>query len=83
MTREEIIEKVNGFLIDEFEIEESRISPDANFKDDLELESLDFVDIVVIIERDFGFKVKSEDLIHIRQLSDLYNYIEEQVKNKS
>lgn len=83
MTREEIIEKVNGFLIEEFEIEETRISPEANFKDDLELESLDFVDIVVIIERDFGFKVKSEDLIHIRQLSDLYNYIEEQVKNKS
>ncbi|HPE77323.1 MAG TPA: phosphopantetheine-binding protein [Draconibacterium sp.] len=83
MTREEIIEKVNGFLIDEFEIEETRISPDANFKDDLELESLDFVDIVVIIERDFGFKVKSEELVHIRQLSDLYNYIEEQVKNKN
>ena len=83
MTREEIIEKVDGFLIDEFEIEENRISPDANFKDDLELESLDFVDIVVIIERDFGFKVKSEDLIHIRQLSDLYNYIEEQAKNKN
>ncbi len=83
MTREEIIEKVDGFLIDEFEIEETRISPDANFKDDLELESLDFVDIVVIIERDFGFKVKSEDLIHIRQLSDLYNYIEEQVKYKN
>ena len=83
MTREEIIEKVDGFLTDEFEIEETRISPDANFKDDLELESLDFVDIVVIIERDFGFKVKSEDLIHIRQLSDLYNYIEEQVKYKN
>ena len=83
MTREEIIEKVNGFLIEEFEIEEARISPDANFKDDLELESLDFVDIVVIIERDFGFKVKSEELVHIRQLSDLYNYIEEQVKNKN
>jgi acyl carrier protein len=83
MTREEIVEKVNGFLIEEFEIEENRISPEANFKDDLELESLDFVDIVVIIERDFGFKVKSEDLIHIRQLSDLYNYIEEQVKNKN
>ena len=48
MTREEIIEKVNGFLIDEFEIEEARISPDANFKDDLELESLDFVDIVAV-----------------------------------
>lgn len=79
MTKDEIIEKVNAFLIEEFEIEEELIVPDANFKDDLGLESLDFVDIVVIVEREFGFKVKSEDMINIRQLSDLYNYIGEQV----
>lgn len=79
MTKDEIIEKVNAFLIDEFEIEESQIAPGANFKDDLGLESLDFVDIVVIIERDFGFKVKGEEMINIRQLSDLYNYIEKQI----
>ena len=80
MIREEIIQKVNAFLIEEFEIDEEQISPEANFKDDLGLESLDFVDIVVVIERDFGFKVKSEDMINIRKLSDLYDYIERQVK---
>jgi len=79
MKKEEIIAKVNAFLIEEFEIQENQISPDANFKDDLGLESLDFVDIVVIIERDFGFKVKSEEMIHIRKLSDLYNYIEQKI----
>lgn len=79
MTREEIIEKVDAFLVEEFEIEKDKIAPEANFKDDLGLESLDFVDIVVIIERDFGFKVKGEDMVHIRQLSDLYNYIEKQL----
>ena len=79
MTRDEIIEKVNAFLIEEFEIEKDQIFPNANFKDDLGLESLDFVDIVVIIERDFGFKVKGEDMMNIRQLSDLYTYIEKQV----
>ena len=79
MTRDEIIVKVNAFLIDEFEIEEDKIAPDANFKDDLGLESLDFVDIVVIVERDFGFKVNGEEMINIRQLSDLYDYIDQQV----
>lgn len=79
MTRDEIIEKVNAFLIEEFEIDEDKIRPDANFKDDLGLESLDFVDIVVIIERDFGFKVNGEEMVHIRQLSDLYNYIAKQL----
>ncbi len=75
MTKEEIIKKVDAFLIDEFEIDENQITPTANLKDDLEIESLDFVDIVVIIEKDFGFKVNSEEMVDIRTLQDLYDYI--------
>ncbi len=75
----EIVEKVNGFLIDEFEIDEAKLKPEAQLKDDLEIESLDFVDIVVIIEKDFGFKVKREDMVNISTLESLYKYIEEHV----
>ena len=76
MNKEEIIEKVNEFLIDEFEIEESALEPDAHLINDLGIESLDFVDIVVIIEEEFGFKVKREDITGVRTLKDLYLYIE-------
>jgi len=58
MQRAEIIDKVNEFLIEEFEIEEGALTPDAHLIDDLGIESLDFVDIVVTIEKEFGFKVK-------------------------
>ncbi len=76
MDRNEIKEVVNKFLIDEFEIDESVIADDAHLIDDLGLESLDFVDIVVIIEEEFGFKVKREEMKDIRVLKDLYDYIE-------
>jgi len=79
MKREEIIEKVNEFLIDEFEIEESALQLDAHLIDDLGIESLDFVDIVVIIEKEFGFKVKREEITKVRTLSDLYAYIEKHI----
>jgi len=79
MQRAEIIEKVNEFLIDEFEIEESALGPDAHLIDDLGIESLDFVDIVVTIEKEFGFKVKREEITDVRTLSDLYGYIEKRV----
>lgn len=72
----EIVEKVNEFLHEEFEINPSLLKPEAKIVEDLGIESLDFVDIVVIIERDFGFKVKREDMSGIRTLADLYNYIE-------
>jgi acyl carrier protein len=71
----EIIEKVNEFLTEEFEIDLALLTPEARIVEDLGIESLDFVDIVVIIERDFGFKVKREDMAGIRTLEDLYKYI--------
>jgi len=73
----EVIEKVNEFLVDEFEIEANKLTPEAHLIDDLGIESLDFVDIVVIIEKDFGFKVKREEMAGVRTLNDLYQYIDE------
>ncbi len=79
MERSKIKDIVVEFLIDEFEIEEDVISDDAHLINDLGLESLDFVDIVVIIEKEFGFKVKREEMKDIRVLNDLYNYIESNI----
>ncbi|UTW63653.1 acyl carrier protein [bacterium SCSIO 12741] len=80
MDREEIIEKVNEFMVEEFEVEEDDIAPDANLKETLDLDSLDYVDLVVVIEQYFGFKVKGEDFVHIKTLEDFYNYIEKKVE---
>ena len=81
MSRDEVVVKVNDFLIDEFELEEKQLMPKALMKEDLDIESLDFVDIAVIIERDFGLKVTSEQMIKIKKLEDLYNFILEHSKN--
>jgi acyl carrier protein len=75
MKKEEVIAKVNGFLVEEFELDEERLAPEANLRDDLEIESLDFVDIAVEIEKEFGFKIKGEDMVNVKTLGDLYNYI--------
>ena len=58
MTREEIEEKVKGFMIEELELEENELVADALLKDDLGIDSLDYVDIVVIVDKIFGFKIK-------------------------
>ncbi len=76
MEKEEIINKIDEFLIDEFEVEEDDISPDANLKDTLELDSLDFVDLVVAVESNFGVKLVGEDFVNITTLQDFYNLIE-------
>jgi len=80
MEKKEIIEKVDEFLIDEFELEAEQLVPSANLKETLEIDSLDYVDLVVIIEKKFGFKVKGEDFATIKNLQDFYDYIEERLK---
>ena len=75
MSNEEIITKVNGFLVEEFEVDANKILPEAVLKDVLELDSLDYVDLVVVIESNFGFKVKGEDFVGINTFQDFYQYI--------
>ncbi|WP_104734923.1 acyl carrier protein [Hanstruepera ponticola] len=76
MDKEVIIEKINDFLIDEFEVEPDDIAPEANLKDTLELDSLDFVDLVVAVESNFGVKLVGEDFVNVKTLQDFYNLIE-------
>ncbi len=76
MSRQEIEEKVKEFLIDDLEIDEDKIAPEAKLKDDLGIDSLDFVDIVVIVEKKFGFKIKPEEMGGIITLQQFCDYIE-------
>jgi acyl carrier protein len=80
MERTEIIEKINDFLVDEFELAADQLKPEALLKTDLGIDSLDFVDIIVIIEKNFGFKVKAEEMANVKTLQDFYDYIIANVK---
>ena len=82
MNNAEIIEKVNEFLVEEFEVSAEKITPDANLKETLELDSLDYIDLVVVIENTFSFKVKPEDFQGITTFSTFYDYVISKVRSK-
>lgn len=83
MNKEQIISTINHFLAEDFEVPEEKIIPDANLKDTLDLDSLDYVDLVVSIESNFGFKVKPEDFQQMITISDFYNYVEAKLAEKT
>jgi acyl carrier protein len=83
MTKSEIIGKINEFLVEEFEVDADKIVPEAVLKDTLELDSLDYVDLVVIIETTFGFKVVAEDFAGVNTFQDFYDLIERKVGEKA
>ena len=76
MTRTEIEEKVKAFLIDDLEIEEENIFPEAKLKEDMGIDSLDYVDIVVIVEKNFGFRIQAQEMTNVKTLTQFYDYIE-------
>ncbi|KGO91321.1 acyl carrier protein [Flavobacterium subsaxonicum] len=79
MDKAVIIEKINDFLIDEFEVDADAIEPDANLKDTLGLDSLDYVDLVVTVESNFKVKLGEADFVGIVTFNDFYNLIENKV----
>ena len=80
MTRAEIDAKVKEFLIEDLEINEEKIRPEGKLKDDIGIDSLDFVDIVVIVENKFGFKIKPEEMAGVTTLKEFCDYVERKVR---
>ena len=82
MTNNEIIEKIHDVLIEEFEVDAEKLVPDANLKDTLGFDRLDYIDLVVIIESNFSFKVKPEDFTDIATYQDFCDYVISRVNSK-
>lgn len=75
MTNDEIIEKIRTTLAEEFEIEIDLIQPEAPLMQTLELDSLDLVDMVVLVEQNFGFNVTGQDFAGIKSFQDFYDLV--------
>lgn len=80
MARKEIEEKVNVFLVEDLEIEEENIFPESRMKEDMGIDSLDYVDIVVLVEKNFGFKITNpSEMTSVKTLEQFYDYIESKI----
>ena len=70
-----IQEKVNAFLVEELEIDEAKIADDARLKEDLGIDSLEVVDVIVLVEEEFGFKMKREDFKDLKTYGEFCQFI--------
>lgn len=77
MTREEIIEQVNGLLSEEFEVEQSEFTPDANLKETLQLDSINLVDLIALVQVTYKITIPVNELHQIQTFNNLYDYIEQ------
>jgi acyl carrier protein len=70
-TRDEVLEQIKSALVDLFEIEPDRITPSARLNEDLEIDSIDAVDLMDRLRRQTGRKIAAEDFRSVRTVDDL------------
>lgn len=73
------MEKAKVVLAEEFEIDIEEITPDASLKETLGLDSLDLVDVVVLVERNFGITLKGPDFTGIVTFGDFYEMLDKKL----
>ncbi len=76
MSNDKIIAKINAALVEEFELDPEMMRPEVSIYEDLGLDSLDTVDMVIVLEGAFGFKIREEQRIkEIRTLGDIHAFV--------
>lgn len=79
MTKQEIIEKTNAFLVDEYEKDLASLTPEARFREDLDLNSLDYMDLMVTVKRVFDIMPAPAEMNLVVTLGDFYDFIDKKM----
>ena len=82
LTKDEIFQKIQHVLSTTFEIEETRLTPTAHLFTDLDLDSIDAIDLTVELEKNLGLKLKEEELRQIRTIQDVVDTIHRLLQNR-
>lgn len=77
MTEEEIFNKIAGMIADNFEVDQSSITKETNFTNDLDADSIDLVEFILQLEDEFGSEIPDEDAEKIKTVGDAVAYIKE------
>ncbi len=84
MTEAEVIELIDSSLAEEFELDRDDMTPAANLYEDLGLDSLDTVDMVIVLEGAFKFKIREEEAVRaIRTLADIHRFVMAKIEQES
>ena len=75
MTQEEVYDKIISVLVEEFEVEGDDINLDANLFTDLELDSLDAIDLMVTLDKELGIEIKTEEMKDLRTIKDVCDFV--------
>ena len=75
MTKDEIFEKVKDIIVDQLGADPDQVTMNASFRDDLEADSLDLVELIMAFEEEFGGEISDEEAQQITTVGEAVNYL--------
>ena len=75
MEKDEMIKKMVEILADEFEVDAETIQPEANIKETMHLDSLSLVDMVALVNEEFGVEIKGQSVGQVKTFANLYDFV--------
>jgi acyl carrier protein len=75
MSKEEVFEKVKAIIVDQLGVDEDKVTMEASFRDDLEADSLDLVELIMAFEEEFGGEISDEEAQKITSVGQAVDYL--------
>jgi len=82
ISQEDVFNKIKEVLVDEFEVEPDDITPEANLFTDLELDSLDAIDLMVTLDKELDIEIKTETMQDMRTIQDVTDFVATAMKDE-
>ena len=79
METNEVFEKVKGLFVEDFGIEESKVTMDAKLEEDLEIDSLGIVEVVMAFEDEFEIEIDDEELADVTTVGQAVNLLHSKI----
>ncbi|MCO4748290.1 MAG: acyl carrier protein [Proteobacteria bacterium] len=78
-----VIARVDQLLLEEFELEPAQLVPEATLREDLDMDSLDALDLTVLLEKEFEVDISEDDLVKMRTVADVREYVRTRFAEKA
>ena len=77
MSEKETLERVRAIIVDQLGVEPSEVTMEASFRDDLEADSLDLVELIMAFEEEFGGEISDEEAQKIESVGDAVRFLDQ------
>lgn len=81
MNAETVLVRIDAILVDEFELEPGVLSDAARIREDLDLDSLDAMDLIALLEKEFGVRLDEKQLLKLRTVGEMRSYVVDLVES--